>query len=44
MQQSEVILNHDKKMFAMLDKAKLNMQNTGGLSLAAVGHTTLQVT
>jgi hypothetical protein len=32
------------KMFASLDKAKPDIENTGGLNLAAVRHTTVQVT
>jgi hypothetical protein len=42
-QQAEVILNHDMKMFATLNKAKPYTENTRGLNLAAVKHTTVQV-
>jgi hypothetical protein len=43
-QQAEVIQNHEMKMFATLDKAKPVTENTRGLNLAAVKHTTVQVT
>jgi hypothetical protein len=32
------------KIFATLKKAKPNIENTGGLNLAAVKHMTVQVT
>jgi hypothetical protein len=32
------------KMFAILDKVKLDIENIRGLNLAAVKHTTVQVT
>jgi hypothetical protein len=43
-QQAEVILNHDNQMFAILVKAKPDIENIRGLNLAAVRHTTVQVT
>jgi hypothetical protein len=42
-QQAEVIQNHDNEMIATLDKAKPITENIGGLNLAAVKHTTVQV-
>jgi hypothetical protein len=43
-QQAEVIQNHENEMFAILDKAKPDTENTRGLSLAAVKRATVQVT
>jgi hypothetical protein len=43
-QQADVILNHDNEKFATLDKAKPDTGNTRRLNLAAVKHTTVQVT
>jgi hypothetical protein len=42
-QQAEVILIMIMKMFATLDRAKPDTGNTRGLNLAAVKHTTVQV-
>jgi hypothetical protein len=44
-QQAEVIHNHEnKKKFATLDKANPDTENIRGLNLAAIKHTTVQVT
>jgi hypothetical protein len=43
-QQAEVIRNHENEKFATLDKVRSETGNTRGLNLAAVKHTTVQVT
>jgi hypothetical protein len=43
-QQAEVIQNHENEMFATLEKANRDTGNIRGLNLAAVKHTTVQVT
>jgi hypothetical protein len=43
-QQAEVIQNHENAMFATLDKENRDTENIRGLNLAAVKHTTVQMT
>jgi hypothetical protein len=42
-QQAEVIQNHDNENVRTLEKAKPVTENIRGLNLAAVKHTTVQV-
>jgi hypothetical protein len=43
-QQAEDILNNDNENVTTLDKVILDIENIRGLNVAAVSHTTVQVT
>jgi hypothetical protein len=43
-QQAEALRNHEMQIFVILDKANRDTGNIKGLNLAAVKHTTVQVT